>query len=247
MLDNIRIILVETTHPGNIGATARAMKTMRLSKLFLVKPTAAFPNAESTARAAGAGDILTNANIVTSLDEALADCRLIIGTSARLRRLQVSLLDPHQCGQKVVTTAQCEQQVAVVFGREHAGLTNAEINRCHYHVHIPCNANFSSLNLAAAVQIIAYEIHVHYLMGLKTDTNGSFSLQALATDHEVQLFYDQLQQTLRDIDFLKAHSPRKLMPRLKRLFNRVHLEKMELDLLMGIFKKINATITKHDK
>ncbi len=244
LLDNIRIILVETTHPGNIGATARAMKTMRLSRLFLVRPTQAFPNAESTARAAGADDLLTNAHIVSSLDAALADCNLIIGTSSRLRRLQVSLLNPHQCGQKIITTAKQAQQVAIIFGREHAGLTNLELNRCHYHLYIPSDTNFSSLNLAAAVQIVAYEINMN------SSTNGAIQTcanDAFATDHEVQLFYQQLQQTLRDIDFLQAHSPRKLMPRLQRLFNRAHLEKMELDLLMGIFKKINTNIAKNNE
>ena len=244
LLNNIRFILVETTHPGNIGAAARAMKTMCLSKLYLVKPTAAFPNAEATVRAAGADDILGNAHSFTSLDEALADCSLIIGTSARLRRLPVSLLNPQQCAQKAVAIAKQEQQVAIVFGREHAGLTNSELNHCHYHVYIPSNSDFSSLNLAAAVQIIAYEIKLN---SLKKQTIQTWANDTLATYHEVQLFYQQLQQTLRDINFLKTDSPRKLMPRLQRLFNRAKLEKMELDLLMGIFKQINANMKKNNE
>lgn len=239
MLSNIRIVLVETTHPGNIGAAARAMKTMNLTELYLVKPHPTFPNADSTARAAGADDILVKAKICDSLDQALADCHLIIGTSARHRRLSIPLLNPHQCGELAIEKAN-PHKVAIVFGREHAGLTNEELNRCHYHVHIPSNNDFSSLNLAAAVQIISYEIKVNSLTTQKAST--TVETTDFATDHEVQLFYKNLQQTLMKIDFLKTESPRKLMPRLQRLFNRVNLEKMELDLLMGIFNKVQQKI-----
>lgn len=240
MLNNIRIVLVETTHPGNIGAAARAMKTMGLSELYLVKPCETFPNTDSTARAAGADDILVNAKTCDSLDIALADCGLIIGTSARHRRLSIKLLEPHQCGKLAVENA-LNNKVAIIFGREHAGLTNEELNRCHYHVNIPSNKNFSSLNLAAAVQIISYEIRINSINSdelIKADKNNTI----FANDYEVQLFYKNLQKTLSMIDFLKADSPRKLMPRLQRLFNRVNLEKMELDLLMGIFNKIQQKI-----
>ena len=215
------------------------MKTMGLTQLSLVKPPTAFPNAESTARAAGADDILVNAQISDSLDGALADCGIIIGTSARQRRLDITLLSPHECGKLAVTGA-AHNKVAIVFGREHAGLTNTELNRCHYHVNIPSNSEFSSLNLAAAVQILAYEIHLNSLIAPTTQPAPSHD--AFANAHEVQLFYQRLQQTLATIGFLKQNSPRKLMPRLRRLFNRTHLEKMELDLLMGILKKINTSI-----
>lgn len=240
MLSNIRIILVETTHPGNIGAAARAMKTMNLTELYLVKPHATFPNADSTARAAGADDILVKAKLCDSLDTALADCNLIIGTSARHRRLSIKLLNPHQCGKLAIENA-AHNKVAIIFGREHAGLTNEELNRCHYHVHIPSNEDFSSLNLAAAVQLISYEIKINSLNN-QTASSSTTTNTIFATDHEVQLFYKNLQQTLTLIDFLKADSPRKLMPRLQRLFNRVNLEKMELDLLMGIFNKVQQKI-----
>lgn len=239
MLNNIRIVLVETTHPGNIGAAARAMKTMGLTELCLVKPATTFPNADSTARAAGADDILVNAKICDSLDDALADCGLIIGTSARHRRLSIKLLNPHQCGELAIANAP-QNKVAIMFGREHAGLTNEELNRCHYHVHIPSNKDFSSLNLAAAVQIISYEIKINSLNNTAIETGKNDTV--FASDHEVQLFYKNLQQTLTMIDFLKTDSPRKLMPRLQRLFNRANLEKMELDLLMGIFNKVQQKI-----
>ena len=215
------------------------MKTMGLTQLSLVNPNPLFPNAESTARAAGADEILVHAQLCDSLDSALTDCHLIIGTSARQRRLEISSLEPHACGKLVATTA-VQHDVAIVFGREHAGLTNAELNRCHYHVHIPTDPNFSSLNLAAAVQILTYEIRINYLAN--TMVQPTTTVPTFASDHEVQLLYQQLEHTLANIGFLKKNSPRKLMPRLQRLFNRAHLEKMELDLLMGIFRKIHATI-----
>jgi tRNA (cytidine32/uridine32-2'-O)-methyltransferase len=234
MFDNIRIVLVATSHPGNIGAAARAMKTMGLRHLSLVNPTEAFPNAEATARAAGADDILAQAHITQSLDEALADCQLIIGTSARLRSMPVELLDPRQCGALIQQQAP-SQKIALVFGREHAGLTNEELNRCHYHVHSPSNPEFSSLNLAAAVQILCYEIRTAILNHEAPNNDNTIEL---ASDREVQLFYTTLEERLVDLDFLKAHSPRKMIPRLKRLFNRVKLEKTEFDLLMGILTAI---------
>jgi len=236
MFSNIKIILVETSHPGNIGATARAMKTMGLKQLTLVNPQARFPDAEATARAAGADDILVNAQVVDSLDKALADCAVIIGTSARLRRLSVELLNPQQCAQ-LVTSIPTANQIAIVFGRENSGLNNDELNRCHYHIHIPTNPEFSSLNLAAAVQIVAYELRMAYLAQL--DTKTPMSSEPLATDHEVQLFYDRLEKTLIKIDFLDPEVPRKLMHRFKRMYNRIRLEKTELDLLMGMLKNIN--------
>lgn len=236
MFSNIKIVLVETSHPGNIGAAARAMKTMGLNQLTLVNPQTRFPDAEATARAAGADDILVNAQVVDSMDAALADCAMIIGTSARFRRLGVELLNPQQCAQ-LVTTIPTHNPIALVFGRENSGLNNEELNRCHYHLHIPTNPDFSSLNLAAAVQIVAYELRMHWLNSTNTTTEQIE--ETLATDHEVQLFYDRLEQTLVKIDFLDPKIPRKLMRRFKRMYNRIRLEKTELDLLMGMLKNIN--------
>ncbi len=235
MLSNIKIILVETSHPGNIGATARAMKTMGLQDLTLVNPKK-FPHVEASARAVGAADILDNAQIVDSLDRALSDASLIIGTSARLRRLTVELLNPANCAQ-LISSYPSSTPVAIVFGREDNGLTNDELNRCHYHLHIPTSPEYTSLNLAAAVQIVCYELRMAQLN--KTEAIEPAITEPLATDHEIQLFYDRLEKTLIKIDFLDPEVPRKLMPRFKRMYNRIRLEKTELDLLMGLLKNIN--------
>jgi len=231
---SIQIVLVEPSHPGNIGAVARAMKTMGLSALTLVNPTENFPNAESTVRAAGADDILVKAKSVPDLDGALNECELIIGTSARDRRFTIPLLSPEQCAELIFRQPD-SMKIGIMFGRENSGLTNAELNRCHYHVHIPSVPDFSSLNLASAVQILCYEIRKHSLKEIVPTITDEAILYA--TDHEIQLFYERLETTLKDINFLREHSPRKLMTRLRRMFNRTHLEKTELDLLMGILKK----------
>lgn len=235
----IRIILVSPSHPGNIGAAARGMKTMGLSELYLVNPCDDFPSQTATAMAAGADDILKNAHICDSLDVALADCQRIIGTSARLRHLSVPMLDPAKCGEMAVQTASTAK-VAIMFGREHAGLTNEELNRCHYHVHIPSVESFSSLNLAAAVQLISYEIRKASLAEpIKTiDTEQD----ELATDHQIQLYYQGLEQLLKDIDFIKNSSPKKIMHRLRRLYNRTQIEKTEIDLLLGILATLDKKL-----
>ena len=157
-LHRIRIVLVEPTHPGNIGAAARAMKAMGLDRLCLVAPRR-FPSAEATARAAGADDVLHAARLVESLDDALADCGLVLGTTARSRRIEWPVLDAREGARRAVAQA-ARTPVAVVFGRESAGLTNAELDRCHALIRIPAATGFSSLNVAAAVQILAYEMRV---------------------------------------------------------------------------------------
>ncbi|MCL5801027.1 MAG: RNA methyltransferase, partial [Gammaproteobacteria bacterium] len=155
-LSNIRIVLVNTSHPGNIGACARAMKTMNLSSLNLVQPKV-FPSAEATARASGAADVLAGAQVFETLDAALAGCVLVIGASSRQRTIVWPELTPRECARQVIV--QCDRApVALVFGREHSGLTNSELERCNALVRIPSNPDFSSLNIAAAVQILAYEI-----------------------------------------------------------------------------------------
>ena len=232
-LAKIRIILLETTHPGNIGAVARAMKTMNLLELCLVNPKCAFPTVESTVRAAGADNILEHATLVNSLDKGLAGCQLIMGTSARNRRLSLPLHEPHQAARFAMSKIK-NNKIAVLFGREHAGLTNAELNRCHYHINIPSNPDYNSLNLAAAVQIICYELRITFLSQTAFKTT-----EPLATDQEKQLFYRKLEQTLCNINFLRESNPCKIMPRLQRLFNRAQLEKMEFDMLMGILKAMN--------
>ena len=158
LLHRVRIVLVEPTHPGNVGAVARAMKTMGLDRLCLVAPRR-FPSAEATARAAGADDVLHAARVVGSLDEAIADCGFVLGTTARSRRIEWPVFDAREGARRAVAQG-AREQVAVMFGRESAGLTNAEIDRCHALVRIPAASRFSSLNVAAAVQILAYEMRV---------------------------------------------------------------------------------------
>lgn len=161
MLQNIRIVLVETSHTGNMGSVARAMKTMGLTNLWLVNPLVK-PDSQAIALAAGASDVIGNAQIVDTLDEALAGCSLVVGTSARSRTLPWPMLDPRECGLKSVSEAE-QAPVALVFGRERVGLTNDELQKCHYHVAIAANPEYSSLNLAMAVQVIAYEVRMAWL------------------------------------------------------------------------------------
>nr|BAL53250.1 tRNA/rRNA methyltransferase [uncultured Gammaproteobacteria bacterium] len=224
----IRIVLVETSHPGNIGAAARAMKAMGLYELALVAPKH-FPHPEATARAAGADDVLSKAQVCSSLQEAVADCQLVIGTSARARKVPWPRLSPRQCAQLLKHEAPATQ-VAIVFGRERCGLTNQELDLCHYRLFIPCNPDFSSLNVAAAVQIVCYEL---YLLGIKEEQG--VGEDRLATHAELESFYAHLYQTLLDIQFL--HSTKQgpsIMRRLRRLFGRARLEKKEVDILRGI-------------
>lgn len=239
MLDRIRVVLVNTSHPGNIGGTARAMKNMGLSRLVLVQPEE-FPSGEANARASGATDILEAAVVVDTLEEALAGCSLVLGTSARDRRIPWPLLDPRECAQKSLEHVGLGGEVALVFGREYAGLTNEELQRCQYHVHIPANPEFSSLNLATAVQVLAYEVRMAWLalQGQPTkveklETTAMLDAVPVTAD-ELELFYRHLEETLVEIDFLDPEKPRHLMARLRRLYGRAGISKLEMNILRGI-------------
>ncbi|WP_122571723.1 tRNA (cytosine(32)/uridine(32)-2'-O)-methyltransferase TrmJ [Pseudomonas viridiflava] len=237
MLQNIRVVLVGTTHPGNIGGAARAMKNMGLSRLVLVDPRI-FPSPDADARASGATDILEGAQVVATLEEALTGCRLVLGTSARDRSLPWPMLDPRASGVKVVEQAGQGAEVALVFGREHAGLTNEELQRCHFHVHIPSDPGFSSLNLAAAVQVLSYEVRMSWLAASEQPAHDEPSKMVhnaeLATMDEMEGFYGHLEATLVAIGFLDPEKPRHLMARLRRLFGRSEVEHSELSILRGI-------------
>ena len=228
-LSHVRIVLVEPTHPGNIGASARAMKAMGLRQLSLVAPQR-FPNAEATARAAGADDVLHHARILESMDEAIADCGLVLGTTARLRRIEWPVTDAREGACRAV--AQCGgTQVAVVFGRERSGLTNAEIDRCHALIRIPTVMDFSSLNVAAAVQIVAYEIR----MAAIGEHDGAISTQARdVTAEDLEGLYRHLETALVEIGYLDPAAPRLLMRRLRRLFSRAEPDRSEINILRGI-------------
>ncbi|MGH8434833.1 MAG: tRNA (cytosine(32)/uridine(32)-2'-O)-methyltransferase TrmJ [Pseudomonas sp.] len=246
MLQNIRVILVNTSHPGNIGGAARAMKNMGLSRLVLVDPED-FPSAEAVARASGANDILDGAQVVGTLEEALVGCSLVLGTSARDRRIPWPLLDPRECGAAACEHAGQGAEVALVFGREYAGLTNDELQRCHFHVHIPSDPEFSSLNLAAAVQVLSYEVRMAWLAAQGRPTKvekfevTSVRSGQLATMDEMELFYGHLESTLVDIGFLDPQKPRHLMSRLRRLFGRSAVNKSEMNILRGILTETQKT------
>jgi tRNA (cytidine32/uridine32-2'-O)-methyltransferase len=237
MFENIRIVMVNTSHPGNIGATARAMKNMGLQSLYLVEPKV-FPSAEATARASGADDLLAQAVVCDSLDEALAGCTLVVGASARLRSISWPQLDPRQCAAKVVEEC-VDAPVAVVFGREHSGLTNAELSRCHYLVNIPTNPEYPSLNIAAAIQVIAYELRMTQEAGGEVVAAKSKSDEVeLATMEEVEQFYQHLEEVMVASGFLDPAKPKFLMHRLRRVYNRARLEKQELNILRGILTAV---------
>ena len=238
MSADIRIVLVETTHPGNIGAAARAMKNMCLHQLYLVTPHR-FPCADATARAAGADDLLGRAVVCKTLSEAIADCKIVIGTSARPRSIAWPEIGPRACAEKLVREA-ATTQAAILFGREHSGLTNAELDLCHYLLKIPCNRQFSSLNIAAAVQVVAYEL----LMAGEKETEATTpSLSPLAPSHQLESFYRHLYQTLLEIGFLQPDKTGAIMRRLRRLFNRAQLETKEIDILRGILSAAQGKAT----
>lgn len=238
-LQNIRVVLVNTSHAGNIGGAARAMKNMGLSRLVLVDPED-FPSPNAVARASGATDILDSARVVATLEEALAGCSLVLGTSARDRRIPWPLLDPRECALVSVEQSGGGGEVALVFGREYAGLTNEELQRCQYHVHIPSDPQFSSLNLAAAVQVLTYEVRMAWLAAEgrptkveKLETTAMLDAQPVTVD-ELENYFGHLEQTLVDIGFLDPAKPRHLMPRLRRLYGRSGISKLEMNILRGI-------------
>ena len=229
-LARIRFVLVETSHTGNIGAVARAMKTMGLSRMELVAPKQP-PDAEALARASGADDLLERAATHATLSDALAGCRLVIGASARLRSIEWPLLEPPECAARLLAEA-TEGEVALVLGRESSGLTNDELARCHFLVHIPTNPDFSSLNIAAAAQVLAYEIR-----RAARGTSGEHLMEPpreLATTEDLEGFFAHLTTTLKDIGFSAPEQSRTLMKRLRRLFNRARLDRVEINILRGI-------------
>lgn len=234
-VERLRIVLVETTHPGNIGAVARAMKSMGLARLALVRPRR-FPCAEATARAAGADDVLDAATLHETLADAVADCAWVAGTSARrARHVAWPELDPTGCARDALVHA-ASGEVAVVFGREQRGLSNAELEHCHALVHVPTDPAFSSLNLAAAVQILAWELRKLVLdeAGDGPAVAAAGSGHAPATVADLEGFYDHLERALAAIGYFERRSPRLLMRRLRRLFNRAGMERVEIDMLRGV-------------
>jgi len=232
-MNNIRIVLVRTSHPGNIGAVARAMRTMGLQQLVLVAPKC-FPHAKATARASGAIDVLERALVVESLTEAIRDCHLVIGTSARNRNLAWPQLWPESCAKTLVNESQ-RGISALVFGPERVGLDNVELALCHYQATIPTMDDFASLNLAAAVQVFAYELRK---LTIQPITFPATVAEDYASGQEMEGFYQHLEQVLLTLQFLKEKNPGRLMLRLRRLFSRTRLEKTEINILRGILKAV---------
>jgi tRNA (cytidine32/uridine32-2'-O)-methyltransferase len=246
--NNIRIVLVNTSHPGNIGATARAMKNMGLSHLTLVDPEQ-FPSPVASGRAVAAVVILERAKVVATLEEAVSDCGLVIGASARVRRIPWPLMSPVETAVKVADESRLNQ-VALVFGREDSGLTNEELQLCHFHVHIAADENYSSLNLAAAVMVICYEVRMELLRRASLTApapvqNDETIVEGVdwdvpkATGQQLENFYTHLEQTLVDLYFHDPENPRLLMMRMRRLFGRIRPDQMEISILRGLLSHVD--------
>jgi tRNA (cytidine32/uridine32-2'-O)-methyltransferase len=261
---NIRIVLVNTSHPGNIGAAARAMKNMGLRHLTLVEPRD-FPSGVAIGRAKAALDILENAVLTGTLAEAVADCTLVIGASARSRKIPWPVLSPTQCAEQIIAESR-SSKVALVFGREDTGLTNDELQLCHFHVQIPADDEYSSLNLAAAVMVLSYEVRLAMLQrdqgyqrsGPEIDQTVDPETPAVhpadgeeaywdivkATGEQMEYFYTHLEQVMVDLKFHDPENPRLLMTRMRRMFNRIRPDRMELSILRGLLTYVEFAIGK---
>ena len=233
---SIRIVLVGTTHPGNIGAAARAMKNMGLSDLALVRPKY-FPHDEASARASGAEDILERAMVVDTLADALTDCVYVAGASARSRTINWPCMGPRDCAERMIQESG-HGKVAAVFGPEKTGLHNDDLDLCHTLLTIPTDPGFSSLNLAMAVQVLTYELRVASML----DEGPVFDVEAPpATSEEMEHFYTHLEKVLTDIEFLDPDNPRHLMRRMRRLFIRARPDKNEVNILRGVLTAVDRT------
>jgi tRNA (cytidine32/uridine32-2'-O)-methyltransferase len=233
VLSNFKVVLVETSHPGNIGAVARAMKNMNMNQLRLVTPKH-FPHADATARASGADDVLKHASVHDTLQDAIADCQIVLGASARDRTISWPSFTARESAEKWVNAPQ-KANIALVFGRENSGLKNHELDLCHFLLRIPCNQEYSSLNLAAAVQVVCYELFIASGQELVSEI-GDQGEDPLASAEQMEGFYQHLQQTISDIGFLQPERSKSIMRRLRRIFNRTQLDTKELDILRGILR-----------
>lgn len=227
LLNNIRVVLSHTTHPGNIGAAARAMKTMGLSRLYLINPRH-FPDEQATAMAAGADDVLANAVVCASLDEALVGVVHTVAMTARLRDISLEVKMPREAMPELLQYA-AAQPVALLFGTEMSGLSNEELGKAQVLVNIPANPDFSSLNLAASVQVMAYELSV----ALQAHRPELPEMQP-APNEQLEGLYAHMEQTLGEIGFFTTQNPARMMQRLRRLYARARLEQEEVNLLRGI-------------
>ncbi len=228
--------MVEPSHPGNIGAAARAMKNMGLSELYLVTPPSSYNNDVARARAAGAEDVLENAQVFASLADAIKGVELVFGASARHRTLDRPCHSPRASAEMI---AQKQDKVAIVFGRESSGLSNSELLRCHYHVHIPSVEDFSSLNLAQAIQVITYELRVAHL---DKDYAYNKPKESIATCGKVDGFYKHLESTLTDLGYLTPGQSETLLSRFRLMFNRTEMQDTEVNIMRGFLSAIQKKI-----
>ena len=235
-IDHIDIVMVGTTHPGNIGAAARAMKNMCFTNLVLVDPQC--PVGEiAFARSSGAHAILDQHKTYDTLQEAINDCHLVVGMSARHRSLPWPELSPQQMTQEIIRKG-ADNRVALVFGREQSGLTNDELGFCNYMASIPTNPDFSSLNVASAIQIMCYEINQSLLNKDQGEAKETAPDEPLATSHDIEGYMSHLKQVLETTEFLDPENPGILMQRLRRLYLRVELNKTEVNILRGILSSV---------
>ncbi len=237
MKSTLRIVLVGTQHPGNIGSAARAMKTMGLSELHLVRPHK-FPHAEASALAAGATDMLEQAVLHESLADAVADCHFVIGTSSRRREVPLPEFMPRAAAEKLLQAGR-NGKVALVFGCERTGLENEDLQRCHATVCIPANPDYASLNLAAAVQVLAYEYRIAALAMEPTPDALPETAQepdeTPATQEDMERFFGHLGELMEQVDFHKGRAPEIVTSRLRRLYLRARMDKREIKILRGLF------------
>ena len=246
-LSPIRIVLVETTHPGNIGSVARAMKTMGLTQLVLVNPKQ-YPDGLATAMASGAADVLMQARVVSTLTEAIADCAFVIGTSARQRASAWPQVDARGAAALLLSHQTQGEQVALVFGRESSGLTNLELDACHYLGHVPTNPDYGSLYLAMGVQIFTYELWMQAQAREGWLNRESKQPRMLATHAAMEGFYQHLEETLSAIEFLDQRNHEPFMRRMRRMLTRTELEANEVTMLRGILRsmlRIVGLVNKH--
>ncbi|HDZ9231947.1 TPA: tRNA (cytosine(32)/uridine(32)-2'-O)-methyltransferase TrmJ [Vibrio cholerae] len=243
MLERVKVVLVGTTHSGNIGSAARAMKVMGLSQMVLVDPQCQV-DAQAIALAAGASEIALNAQIYPTLEAAVADCGLVVGTSARSRTLGWPMLEPRECGEKLISEAN-QHSVAMVFGRERTGLTNDELQLCHYHVCVPANPEYSSLNLAMAVQLLSYEVRMAYL-ALQQSSQSSTLQEEYPRHQELERFYAHLEQVIMQTEFISAQQPGQVMNKLRRMFTRARPEAQEINILRGILTSVQKSISRKE-
>lgn len=238
-LDRVRVVLVQTSHTGNMGAAARAMKTMGLNRLYLVRPRSP-PDEQAEAMASAATDVLAQARLCSSLDEALAGTTLAIAFTARSRDLSHRSSTVREAAELAAQTA-AGSEVALVFGPESSGLSNEDVLKCQRIAHIPANPEYSSLNLAAAVQVACYELRI----AAESQPAPAGTAPRLARFEEVERLYQQVENTLLEVRFLNAEYPKRLMTRIRRVFARAALEHEEVQVLRGMMKMISRALKRN--